>query len=143
MGWLSIGVGLIWGVSKIWDKFSPPKGVVIEQLAALKGVSTSEARDSITNSDEFKKFKDEIEKNDFDKDMQETILKKGFERIGTKLSIEEINRSSISQVQKAARIEAIKENYNNASSDIDKSDNLSEDDIEKSNDFTEANIPLE
>lgn len=145
MGWLSIGVGLIWGVAKIWDKFSPPKGVVIEQLAALKGVSTSEARDSITSSDDFKKLKDAVENTDknFNKDMQKTILEKGFQRIATKQSIEEIKRSSISAEQRAAKIQEIKTNYENASSEIDKNDDLSEEDSEASDKFIEEEIPME
>ena len=144
MGWLSIGVGLIWGVAKIWDKFSPPEGVVIKQLAALKGVSTSEARDIITNSEEFKNLKDAVEnkENDFSESMQKTILEKGFQRIATKQSIEEINRSKLSTAQKAAQIETIKENYKNASSEIDKNDDLSEDDNKTSDDFIEQELPL-
>ena len=144
MGWLSIGVGLIWGVAKIWDKFSPPEGVVIKQLAALKGVSTSEARDIITNSEEFKNLKDAVEnkENDFSESMQKTILEKGFQRIATKQSIEEINRSKLSTAQKAAQIETIKENYTLASSDIDKNNDLSEDDNKTSDDFIEQELPL-
>ena len=144
MGWLSIGVGLIWGVAKIWDKFSPPEGVVIKQLAALKGVSTSEARDIITNSEEFKNLKDAVEnkENDFSESMQKTILEKGFQRIATKQSIEEINRSKLSTAQKAAQIETIKENYTMASSDIDKNNDLSEDDNKTSDDFIEQELPL-
>lgn len=145
MGWLSIGVGLIWGVAKIWDKFSPPEGVVIKQLAALIGESTSEARDIITNSEEFKTLKEAVEnkENNFSESMQETILKKGFQRIATKKSIEEINRSRISEVQKAAQIETIKENYKNASSEIDKNNDLSEGDSKASDDFIEDTIPIE
>ena len=145
MGWLGIGVGLIWGFVYLRDYFSPPKGVVIEQLAALKGVSTSEARDSITNSDEFKNLKDAVEnkEDNFNKDMQKTILEKGFQRIATKQSIEEIKRSSISEVQKAAKIQEVKTNYENASSDIDTKANLSEEDIETSDNFIEQEIPID
>ena len=149
MGWLSIGVGLIWGVAKIWDKFSPPKGVALENLAALIGKSTSEARDIITNSEEFKTLKKtlkeavENKENNFSESMQETILEKGFQRIATKKSIEEINRSRISEEQKAAQIETIKENYKNASSEIDKNADLSEEDSKASDDFIENTIPIE
>ena len=74
--------------------------------------------------------------------MQETILEKGFQRIATKKSIEEINRSRISEEQKAAQIETIKENYKNASSEIDKNADLSEEDSKASDDFIEQELPL-